>query len=52
MDTLSQSPFTTNTQGEIANVPNEMQIYLDILAEMIKGFKLKLQVLLNLKLLN
>ena len=33
-----QSPVTTNTQGEIANVTNERRIYLDILAETIKLF--------------
>ena len=32
------SPVTTNTQGEIANVTNERQIYSDILAETIKVF--------------
>ena len=36
MDTFSQSPVTTNTQGNIANVPNERQIYSEILAETIK----------------
>ena len=33
-----QFPFTTNTQGEIENLTNERRIYLDILAETIKGF--------------
>ena len=33
-----QPPVTTNTQGKIANVKNERQISLDILAETIKGF--------------
>ena len=39
MDTFCQSPVTTNTQGNIANVPNERQISSNILAETIKGFK-------------
>ena len=39
MDTFCQSPITTNTQRNIANVPNERRIYLDILAETIKWFK-------------
>ena len=39
MDTFChQSPVTTNTQREIANVKNERQIPLEILAETIKGF--------------
>ena len=39
MDTLCHhSPITTNTQGDIANVTNGRRIYLDILAETIKGF--------------
>ena len=39
MDTFChQSPVTTNTQGEIANVTNEGQISSEILAESIKGF--------------
>ena len=38
MDAFYQSPVTTNTQGKIANVPNERQISSDILAETIKGF--------------
>ena len=48
MDTFSQSPLTTNTQGKIANVPNKRRISLDILAERIKGFKgLTLQSTIN-----
>ena len=39
MDTFSQYPFTTNTQGKIANVPIERQIYSGIQAETIKVFK-------------
>ena len=39
MDTFSQYPVTTNTQGNIANVPNERRISLNIMAETIKGFK-------------
>ena len=38
MDAFYQSPVKTNTQGKIANVPNERQISSDILAETIKGF--------------
>ena len=39
MDTFfHRSPVKTNNQGEIANVTNEMQISLDILAETIKVF--------------
>ena len=33
-----QSPVTTNTQGEIANMTKERSDYLDILAETIKWF--------------
>ena len=33
-----QSPVTTNSQGEIANMTNERQISSDIWAERIKGF--------------
>ena len=48
MDTFYQSPVTTNTQGSIENVPNERQIYFEILAEKIKGFKgLTLQSTIN-----
>ena len=48
MYTLCQSPVTTNTQGEIANVKNERQISSDILAETIKGFnELTLQSTIN-----
>ena len=32
MGNLSQSPVTTNTQGNIENVPNERQITSDILS--------------------
>ena len=39
MDNFCQSPATTNTQGKIANVPNERQISSNVLAETIKGFK-------------
>ena len=39
MDTFCQSPVTTNTENNIANVPNERQISLDILTETIRGFK-------------
>ena len=39
MDTFCQSPVTTNTQENIANVPTERQISLNILAETIKVFK-------------
>ena len=43
-----QSPVTINTPRRIANVPNERQISLDILAETIKGFKgLTLQSTIN-----
>ena len=39
MDTFChQSLVTTNTQGEIANMTNERRIYLEIMAETIKGF--------------
>ena len=48
LDTFSRSPFTTNTQVKITNVPNQRQIPLDILAETIKGFKgLTLQSTIN-----
>ena len=48
MDTFCQPPVTTNTQGNIANVPNERRISSNILAEMIKGFKgLTLQSTIN-----
>ena len=48
MDTFIQSPVTTNTQRNKTDVPNERQISLDILAEMIKGFKgLTLQSTIN-----
>ena len=40
MDTFCQSPVTTNTQRNIANIPNERQITSDILTEMLKGFTL------------
>ena len=39
MDTFYQSPVTNNTQGKIANVPNERQVASNILAEMIKYLK-------------
>ena len=39
MDNFIQSPVTTNTPRNIANVPNERQISSDSLAETIKGFK-------------
>ena len=39
IDIFCQSPVTKNTQGKIANVPNERRIYLGILEERIKGFK-------------
>ena len=39
MDTFCQSPVTKNIQIKNANVPNERQIPLDILAEIVKGFK-------------
>ena len=43
-----QSPVTINAPRRIANVPNERQISLDILAETIKGFKgLTLQSTIN-----
>ena len=35
---FNRYPIMTNTQGEIANVTNERQISLNILAETIKGF--------------
>ena len=39
MDTFChQSPVTTNTQGEIANVTNDRRSSSDILVEMIKVF--------------
>ena len=38
IDTFSQSPVITNTQGDISNVTNQRQIYSDIMAETIKGF--------------
>ena len=38
IDTFWQYPVTTNTQVNIANVPNERQISLNILAETIKLF--------------
>ena len=38
-DNFCQSLVTTNTQENIANIPNERQIYLDILAETIKYLK-------------
>ena len=38
IDTFWQYPVTTNTQVNIANVPNERQISLNILAETIKVF--------------
>ena len=48
MDTFIQSPATTNTPRNIANVPNERRISLDILAETIKVFKrLTLQSTIN-----
>ena len=48
MDTFIQSPVTTYTQRNKTDVPNERQISLDILAEMIKGFKgLTLQSTMN-----
>ena len=49
MDTLfHHSPVTTNTQGNIANVTNERQIYSDILEEMIKWFNgLTIQSIIN-----
>ena len=34
-----QSPDTSNTQGETANVKNERLISSEIMSEMIKGFK-------------
>ena len=40
MDTLCQDSVTTNTQGDIANMTYERQIYSNILAETIKGFKI------------
>ena len=41
MDTFChQSPVTTNTQGEIANVTNDRRSSSDILVEMIKGFNI------------
>ena len=39
IDTFCEPPVTTNIQGNIANVPNERQIFSNILAETIKGFK-------------
>ena len=39
IDTFCQYPVTTNTQGNIENVPNERQISSNILAETIKVFK-------------
>ena len=48
MDNFCQSPVTTNTQGDIANVKNERQISSNILEEKIKGFKgLTLQSTIN-----
>ena len=48
MDTFCQSPVPTNTQENITNVPNERQIYSNILVEMIKEFKgLTLQSTIN-----
>ena len=48
MDTFIQSPVTTNTPRNIANVPNERRITSEILAEMIKVFKeLTLQPKIN-----
>ena len=39
MDTVfNQYPITTNTQEDISNLTNKRQIYLKILAEMIKEF--------------
>ena len=39
MNTLCQSPVTTNTQGNISNLPNERQISSNIMVETIKVFK-------------
>ena len=39
MDTFCQSPARTNTQRYITNMTNKSKIYLNILAETIKGFK-------------
>ena len=48
MDNLCQSPVTANTQRKNTNITIERQIYLDILAERIKGLKgLKLQSTIN-----
>ena len=48
MDTFIQSPVTTNTQRNIANLPKERQISYGILAETLKGFKgLTLQSTIN-----
>ena len=45
---FNQSPFTTNTQGDIEKVTNERQISLDILAETIKIFnELTIQSTIN-----
>ena len=40
INTFCQSPITTNTQGKIANVPNERQIYANVLSETIIGFRI------------
>ena len=48
MDTFSHSPAKTNSQRNIANVPNERQISLGIMTETIKEFKgLTLQSKIN-----
>ena len=48
INTFCQSPVMTNTQGKIANVPNERQIYSGIQAETLKGFNgLTLQSTIN-----
>ena len=47
-DTFCQSPVTTNTQGDIANVTNERQISSEILVKTIKGFNgLRIQSTIN-----
>ena len=48
MDNFYQSPVMNNTQGKIANIPNERIISYNIMAETIKGFKgLTLQSTIN-----